>query len=649
MANSAPKGSSTIKFDSFSPNKPYTISESQLLQGFSDDDGDKMKAFMPLLTEGQGTVEKKDGGFLFTPAKDFTGKVTIVYHVHDYYPVYHNGKYSSQTSGFVDTSLSFDVKGDVRSPSEIIFDINGYYPFFAMLSSAVYLHTGVGNEEPPTEHRAFELNNYQKVISNPEFHFLTAKELGISSGNTSSSWYDWPRDENGDLARWNVDYKYDFKNGFYGTDAKASLTSPLGAAASFASVGATSDALFVTFRGTDQGYDWIADAVGMHEQYAMYSELTKAIDSYLEKNTNMKVFVSGHSLGGQMATMYMSEHFGDERFTAVEFEAANKLMTDNKGNALPAYNSNIVNIEMPLDPVPDLGFNRGDVIHVKFEDKNGTDYTHGIAADHPMSEVVKYIYEISNDKASRNPTSDVTLNLYNKAISLARGDSTNLWVEAQKATFVQGADLKGSDTVIIEGLDGQTYSLPDNLVLNNPVIKNITLRDDTYSPSNYVNYSVAANDSNGKAIRGNAGNNKLVGGKGNDILAGDNGNDTLIGGLGADMLSGEKGKDVFKFNSIAESGLTAQTNDDIMDFEKGDKIDLKSIDANTKLAKDQEFTFVGSFLYDIAVTNGTKFTNSLYFNEVTQILYGDVNSDNKPDFSIQLSGVSSLEASDFIL
>lgn len=150
MANSAPKGSSTIKFDSFSPNKPYTISESQLLQGFSDDDGDKMKAFMPLIKEGQGTVEKKDGGFLFTPAKDFTGKVTIVYHVHDYYPVYQNGKYSSQTSGFVDTSLSFDVGNPVAlKPVAEIFKANGYYSTFADLAKAAYhlaseeqLHSG---------------------------------------------------------------------------------------------------------------------------------------------------------------------------------------------------------------------------------------------------------------------------------------------------------------------------------------------------------------------------------------------------------------------------------------------------------------------------------------------------------------------------
>lgn len=532
MANSAPKGSSTIKFDSFSPNKPYTISESQLLQGFSDDDGDKMKAFMPLIKEGQGTVEKKDGGFLFTPAKDFTGKVTIVYNVADYKTGTYAGKaidfkikHNNSADDFVDGEISFKV-GAEKAASEKIFDEVGYYKFFAMLSSAVYLHTGVGDEDWPTEHRAFELDNYQKIISNPEFHFLTAKELGIASkGDSTAYWKDnvIPWEPNSGLISQGRKYSYDFKDGFYGTDAENS------GASSFALVGATSDALFVTFRGTDQDWDWFSDATGMHQQYAMYGALTNAINNYLAKNPETKVYVSGHSLGGQMATLYMSEHVGDERFTAVEFEAANKLSTDNKGSTL-LFNKNIVGIEMPFDLVADLRpINYGDVIQLQFVD----DLITTPLSKHPMSEVFKYISRINSEP--RNPEANSTLYVNAKT----NKDPDVLMIETQTATFVLGgSDLKGSDTAIVNGSDDQTYTLPDNLVLNNPTVKNIILWDDSKTLSENVNYSVNSNDKNGKVIVGNAGNNQLTGGKGNDTIIGGADEDFLIGGDGNDVLVG---------------------------------------------------------------------------------------------------------------
>jgi len=42
-------------------------------------------------------------------------------------------------------------------------------------------------------------------------------------------------------------------------------------------------------------------------------------------------------------------------------------------------------------------------------------------------------------------------------------------------------------------------------------------------------------------------------------------------------------------------------------------------------------------------------TGELYFDTVTHVLYGNNDADSTADFSIQLSGVSSLVASDFVL
>ena len=65
--------------------------------------------------------------------------------------------------------------GPYSLPAEDFFKDVGYYKFFAMLSSAVYLHTGVGDEAVPTSHRAFELDNYQKIIRSLIFFFNQMK------------------------------------------------------------------------------------------------------------------------------------------------------------------------------------------------------------------------------------------------------------------------------------------------------------------------------------------------------------------------------------------------------------------------------------------------------------------------------------------
>ena len=141
-----------------------------------------------------------------------------------------------------------------------------------------------------------------------------------------------------------------------------------------------------------------------------------------------------------------------------------------------------------------------------------------------------------------------------------------------------------------------------------------------------------------------AGNDLLTGTTKNDTLSGLAGDDTLIGGLGVDKLTGGKGADVFKFNAINETGTNSKTRDVITDFNHsdGDKIDLSSIDANPTFYYDHSFKFIGSKAF-----SGT--TGELRFDSTNKILYGNVNNDKVPDFAIQLNGVTSLVADDFIL
>jgi Ca2+-binding RTX toxin-like protein len=110
---------------------------------------------------------------------------------------------------------------------------------------------------------------------------------------------------------------------------------------------------------------------------------------------------------------------------------------------------------------------------------------------------------------------------------------------------------------------------------------------------------------------------------------------------GSDVLTGGNGADIFVFSSVTHSPGT-NARDTITDFNsaQGDKIDLSQIDANALVADRQPFVFIGSEAFSATATAQLRFEGG--------ILYGSTNANTTPEFSIALTGVSSLQASDFI-
>ncbi|MGO4128888.1 calcium-binding protein [Inquilinus sp. YAF38] len=129
----------------------------------------------------------------------------------------------------------------------------------------------------------------------------------------------------------------------------------------------------------------------------------------------------------------------------------------------------------------------------------------------------------------------------------------------------------------------------------------------------------------------------MSGGAGNDKLVGSAGTDTIIGGAGADR---------FQFNLVSDSVVGPKA-DRITDFShaQGDKIDLSPIDADTALAGNQAFHFIGTGLF-------THHAGELRFaitSPTTTTIAGDVNGDGVSDFHVVLSGTVALTAADFVL
>jgi Ca2+-binding RTX toxin-like protein len=149
-------------------------------------------------------------------------------------------------------------------------------------------------------------------------------------------------------------------------------------------------------------------------------------------------------------------------------------------------------------------------------------------------------------------------------------------------------------------------------------------------------------------LNGGGQNDTLIGGDGNDTLIGGAGADRLNGGLGADDLSGGAGNDIYDFDALSHLGNSAATRDQILNFNGagaaiGDIIDLSGIDAIAGGANNT-FTFIG--------TRAFTALGQLHFRTTASgitIIEGNVSGGTGADFQIEVTGIHSFVAADFIL
>ncbi|MDX2259104.1 MAG: calcium-binding protein [Hyphomicrobiaceae bacterium] len=150
----------------------------------------------------------------------------------------------------------------------------------------------------------------------------------------------------------------------------------------------------------------------------------------------------------------------------------------------------------------------------------------------------------------------------------------------------------------------------------------------------------------GNVLRGGGGNDTILGGLGNDTLFGDAGNDVLTGGANKDTMTGGAGLDDFDFNTVAEIGRGG-TRDRIMDFRHNqDDIDLRTIDANGAAAGNTAFKFLAA---KGAAFTGVKGQIHWFHQAGKTIIEGDIDGNRVADFQIELVGLKTLTAGDFLL
>ncbi len=279
------------------------------------------------------------------------------------------------------------------------------------------------------------------------------------------------------------------------------------------------------------------------------------------------------------------------------------------------------------------------------------------------------------------------LALSNVRSTLAENTSTASRLKIADITITD--DALGSETITVTGADESLFEIFDGdlylkagakLDFESNAKLDVTVNVDDTTLGSGIELSralsVAVTDvletlagatPNADRLNGTSGKDRILGLGGNDTINGGGGDDIIQGGTGVDRLTGGADADTFVFTSIADSAPNASgfisnapvfnrasgagVRDIITDFTPGqDRIDLSAIDANTKLAGNQAFKFLGTAAFTSAPGGLVyrQFNEAGTANDIT-IVYGDVDGDKLADFQIELSGLKTLTAANFIL
>ncbi len=452
----------------------------------------------------------------------------------------------------------------------------GLYRTMFDLASASYFHIGglkdyVGMALREGGEPSVTTGSRERLKSSGMSFGITAQELGLAHLLTSD-----PKETKG----------VQYHNGYYlSWDTNGVLLD----ASSVALVGRTADTLFISFRGTDNGGDIADDVLGgkysMTSHYERYKPLLEGIKQYLENDGSITtVCVAGHSLGGQMAHMFMRDAPADTppdapegarqlSYVCVTYEAANKAM------GAADVTDRVLNFEMRGDPVPDLGFatlgavantnfNHGNTVYLEYETIfDGLLGPHGRASiESQLNDALLQLPRLSEQlQASRDHTriytddnndglvlTNISFWSYSETGLTGLLDGELIANEDQfeymrsslnqvtgEHSYTIAWNLSQNNTLIIRPFDDRNdgfYSVTDS------GIETVVVANDRYSASE--NFKLDARYTTGGVyLMGNDANNVLVGGSGGDVLVGNGDKDILLGGAGNDVLYGGNFKD----------------------------------------------------------------------------------------------------------
>ncbi|URK87907.1 M10 family metallopeptidase C-terminal domain-containing protein [Rhizobium sp. RCAM05350] len=439
------------------------------------------------------------------------------------------------------------------------------------------------------------INDYLKpVAGNYAWHTLVHElghALGLKHGHETDTYGATPAQYN------SIEYTVMTYNGFVGDDANGYQYEEFGAPQTF----------------------MMADIAALQHMYGADFNTKSGNTIYKWTPASGKTIIDGEVViapGGNRIFATLWDGGGRDTFDLTAYKTAMKI--DLRPGGHSTFSADQLSF---LNGGPNDGYARGNIFNALLYHGNTKSLIEDVKAG------------AGNDQITGNQVANT---LY------GNGGNDTLNGDAGNDTLVGGvgADrLYGGADTDIASYAGATKGVVANLATSTANINDA--KGDIYSSIESLTGSSYAD-----RLYGNAGGNRLSGGAGNDLLSGAAGNDLLIGGAGADDLCGGTGADRFIFSASSESTVAPAGRDSIFDFlaAQGDRIDLSRIDANTKIAGDQPFTFINSsgFSCKASELRYTQTASDTY-------IYGDVNGDGKSDFILHLDDAISMQKGYFVL
>ena len=493
----------------------YTLYASDLLQGFSDVDGDALSVISLQATNGVLT-DNQDGTYSFTPDANFNGTVNISYQVSD-------GR-----GGIAEAAKSFVLSAVIDLP----------------VLTGVQAILGRGSEDTAY---VLSTNDLLQGFSDADGDALSVINLQATNGvlidNQNGTYTFTPNANFNGIV--NVTYQVSDGQGGIANASNSFVIDAVNDAPTinpnivFEPKQIDENQLFsFTF-----AEDVFVDVDGDQLSYMAMQANGDALPSWLSFDSATRTFMGTPSFN-DAANLILKVIASDGMLST---EQVFSLMVNNV-NRLPTGSPTVVlaNVEKGTQSynvaLSDLlqGFEDadGDLLtisnltadHATVVNNNNGTYTLTLEANYHGVVALNY-QVIDGQGGSINTTQGFTVVVNTTGTTgadvLEGGDSDDTYIVNNVRDVVVEADANG-------GIDTVQSSLSYNLGSN---LENLVLVGTT-------NLSGTGNNLN-NMLTGNDGNNRLLAGLGNDTLYGGAGGDTLNGGEGADQMFGGAGNDTF--------------------------------------------------------------------------------------------------------
>ena len=299
--------------------------------------------------------------------------------------------------------------------------------------------------------------------------------------------------------------------------------------------------LVISFRGSDDAADWQEDFQNINGHYSKFAEFVAAIKAAAPDYD--QVLITGHSLGGAMAQMFMTStpDSGSAHYLGATFGSPGTL------SPAAAGSDRLVNFRLHDDPIPVLGENRA-AIGASLR-ASSTQVQQGIAAQ--IASGIGFSGLTGDMIYATIPSLTANYTVAGRKVVLSATDQATALPTANSllATMdVTQHDLANYQTALNSML---ASGVPIGLASGTEYVLSAASGSTLSATHSGWNYIVGAGGN--EQLTGTAAADQLFGNDGDDTLNGGAGNDTLNGGVGADNLVGGPGNDTYLIDNTGDA------------------------------------------------------------------------------------------------